>query len=340
MAPNDLKDRVRAITQRSAGQTPARPGPVAPGEGRPAPAGQQAHVDGARPGAVDEMFTHLSGYETQFEAALPQHISTGAFLAATRAILPGLTGCTPASVLQALLTCARFGLLPDGHGAVIEAQDRIAVFIPTYRGYIDLMYRSGLVESVHVGLIHEGDEWSFEPTAPAPLDFTHKARPDLPAAERGPVILAYAFCWLKGGTRSQVALINREKAEQIRDEFSRAYQRAEASGQRDSFWHRRFDDQWRKTALRALFRLVPSSAEVRALEATDDAGEDGRVQILHAPDPETATLTAQAEQAHTAAEGSQEPAVTGPPRPKRRQPKRTSRAGRRRGGQARGRGRR
>jgi recombination protein RecT len=249
-------------------------------------------------------------------------------MAATRAALPSLRHCSPASLLQALLTCARFGVLPDGRQAVITCEAGRAVFIPMYQGYVELMYRSGRVGSVHVGLIHAGDEWSVEPSAPAPLDFTFKPALTKSRAERGPEILAYAFAWLAGGGRSQVVTLTREDAEAIRDEYSQAYQRAEESGKHDSFWHRFFAEMWRKSALRRLFAVVPTSAELHALVRADDAGDAGRVQVLHAPD-EDARALADAAAAHDAAECSQEPqAPAAALSRKRSQPKRMSRAAR------------
>ncbi|MEU9033839.1 recombinase RecT [Streptomyces sp. NPDC048352] len=295
-----LKDRVKAATERGTGPV----GPAlddvhertADGEGEQG----AGHPDGA-----EGVMEWLRRYEEHFNEALPAHLETGPFFAAVRAILPSLSRCTPASKLQALLTCARFGLVPDGQQAVITASGNVATFIPTYRGYVELMYRSGRVESVHVLMIHANEEWSYEPTAPYPLDFTHKPRPDLPKAERGEAKLAYAFCRMKGGGRSQVVLLNREDAQEIRDEYSEAYRRAEESGARDSFWHLRFDDMWLKSAIRRLEKVVPTSAELRALGAVEDAGDAGQLQILHAPDPETAALVAEAERAHRAAEAPQ-----------------------------------
>ncbi|MGC5411005.1 recombinase RecT, partial [Streptomyces sp. DT225] len=62
---------------------------------------------------ADIALTWLERYGSEFTKALPSHIDTGAFFAAVRAALPGLVRCTPASLRQALLTCARFGLVPD-----------------------------------------------------------------------------------------------------------------------------------------------------------------------------------------------------------------------------------
>ncbi|MEU5834547.1 recombinase RecT [Streptomyces diacarni] len=328
MTLSTLKDRVRAATE----ERPVPTGPVQHDQAHETSDVEQA--GGHDDVAADAVMTFLSRYEAHFTDALPSHVDTGAFFAAVRAVLPTLTRCTPASVLQALLTSARFGLIPDGRHAVIVRDGSLATFVPMYQGYVDLMYRSGLVESVHVGLIYEGDEWEFTPTAPAPLDFTHKPRPELPKADRGAPILAYAFAWLKGGARSQVALLNREEAEEIRDGWSKQYQHAQEAGTNDSTWHTDFNAMWQKSAIRRMSKLVPMSPELAALTDADNAGAAGTPQILHAPDPETAQLTADAERAHTAAEASQDgPAAVPLPRKrsaakKRAQPKRSTRRGR------------
>lgn len=326
MALSTLRDRVRAATE----EKPAAPAPVRPAEVVEHATADEMHAAERQEGGetTDAVLAWLERYGDHFAKALPSHVDTGAFLAAVRAALPGLVRCTPASLLQALLTCARFGLLPDGRHAVIKAEGAQAVFVPMYQGYVELMYRSGRVGSVHVGLVHEHDEWNFEPTAPAPDDFTHRPRVDLPKADRGPAILAYAFCWMTSGARSQVVVLSREDAEEIRDEYSQAYRRAEETGAKNSFWHSDFNAMWAKSALRRVHKVVPMSAELVQLIKADEAGEAGQVQVIHAP--EDAGLLAEAEEAHKRAEESQAPDETRvrPLARKRSQPRRTTRRGR------------
>ncbi|MEV0016603.1 RecT family recombinase [Streptomyces tendae] len=286
---------------------------AATGGGRPAPEQPTTEpvelpVGEATPAQVDAVQAYLDKHADKFAASLPAHVSLEAFQAPVAALLPRLGRCTPASLRLALLTCARFGLVPDGYEAAIQVQGNKAVFVPTYKGYVRLMYRSGLVASVHCGLVHEHDDWKVTPTAPAPDDFHLSIRPDLSDEERGKALFAYAFVVLKDGSRSQVVYVNRTTAAQVRDEWSYAYKLAEQQGRKDSYWHQRFDHGMQKTALKRLFPWVPTSAELVALAAADDAGERGDVQIVHAPDPERAALLAEAERAHRAAEGSQETA--------------------------------
>ena len=329
MSLSTLKDRVRAATT----EPPAADATVqALAEDTTGPVPAQLHTSAQAEGddVADKALTWLEQYGDDFTRALPSHIDVKAFLSAVRAALPGLVRCTPASLRQALLTCARFGLVPDGRHAVIKREGKLAVFVPMAQGYVSLMYRSGRVGSVHVGMIHENDEWNYEPTAPAPLDFTHRPALTKSKAERGKPILAYAFAWMEGGARSQVIVLTREDAEEIRDEYSQAYRRAVESGKADSFWHTDFDAMWRKSALRRLHKVVPMSAELVALLKADEAGDAGEVQIVHAP-AEEQQLLAEADEAHERAEESQDPQdarVRTLPR-KRSQPRRSTRKSRR-----------
>jgi recombination protein RecT len=330
MSLSTLKDRVRAATieQPAADATVQTLAEDTKGS---VPAQLHTSAQGEGDEAADMALSWLEQYGSEFTKALPSHIDVKAFLSAVRAALPGLVHCTPASLRQALLTCARFGLVPDERHAVIKREGKTAVFVPMAQGYVELMYRSGRVGSVHVGMIHENDEWNYEPSAPSPLDFTH--RPNLTAAkkDRGPVVLTYAFCWMTSGARSQVIVLNREDAEEIRDEYSQAYRRAQESGKADSFWHTDFDKMWAKSALRRLHKVVPMSAELVALLKADDAGDAGEVQIIHAPAEET-HLQAEADEAHERAEDSQDEQETRPrarPLPRKRsQPRRTTRKSR------------
>ncbi|WP_413808187.1 recombinase RecT [Streptomyces sp. OE57] len=335
MALTTLRDRVLAnITEAPA--TRGRPAPTSSTVEEdtaavPATLGEAAAEDEVQESA-DAVMGWLRRYEGHLTDALPSHIGPGAFLAAVRAVLPELRSCNPASILQATITAARFGLVPDGREAVITNEFGRAVMIPTYRGYIALMHRSGQVASVRVGMVYEGDEYTYEPSAPSPLDFTHRQDPARTEKDRGAPRFAYAFAWFTSGHRSQVVTVNREEAEAIRDEHSRAYMEAEVSGKRDSFWHTHFDAMWWKSAARQLEKVVPLSAEVRALVEADRAGEEGRVQVLHTPDPEAAALEAEADAAGESAEASQDQAPPALPRKrsglKRNQPRRTSRKAR------------
>lgn len=252
----------------------------------------------------DQALSWLKQHRSYFTDALPRHVDQAHFIATARAILPELNkrGCTSSSIMISLLSCARFGLEPDGKHAAIVPYGEVATFQPMYEGYIDLMYRSGRIDSVRFDWVRANDRWDYTPTAPSPDDFWHKPDPTLTKTERGPVVLAYAYCWIKGGGRSQVILLNRQDAEEIRDRYSRAYANAERYEKRDSAWHTDFEAMWAKSAVRRLAKRVPTSPElVELLKADEDADAGAAPRVYAEPvDTEDAEIVDDSQDGHAA----------------------------------------
>lgn len=264
------------VAGQSADQAAARPDtePQTP----PVP----AEVDLAQ---SDQLLKWLMARRSYFAAALPRHIDEHQFIQAALTAMhktPQLQKCEPASLMLALMSCAKFGLDPDGVHSAIVPYGKTATFVPMYMGYIELMYRSGMVESVVFDFVRDGDAWTFDQGKRPPEDFFH--RPDLLSSEVREPLLAYAFAWMKSGGRSQVIFLNRAEAEEIRDTRSKAYQLAErnrrdyakdfqnspSKGKFNSTWHTDFDAMWLKSAVRRLVKRVPTSPEIRDLLKLDD----------------------------------------------------------------------
>ncbi|GAA2107610.1 recombinase RecT [Streptomyces synnematoformans] len=258
-AMSNLKNRVRQATGNTGGDGDAQPG------------GEVA--------VKDPRLAWLERGRDDIVRALPRHINEDHFIQAALTGMEKLRNCDIPTIWTALMACARFGLAPDGVRAAIVPYGKTATFVPMYQGLIDVMHRSGMVESVRVGFIREQDAWEYTPSAPSPADFHHKPAVELPREERGDVILAYAFAWLRGGARSQVVLLNRQEAIEIRDLYSRAYAYHEKKGTRESTWHTHFDQQWAKSCVRRLAKHVPTSPEVSDLLHADTDADDG-IQTL------------------------------------------------------------
>lgn len=265
----DLKNRVAARRQTAGnGNQPA-------GE---QPGNQLSPVD-KKLSSARAMFTQMKG---EFATALPKHIGVDRFMRMALTCMrknPALLDCDPPSVLAALMEAARLGLEPGTKQAAIVPFGKTATFIAQWQGLVELMYRSGQVVSVTADFIHEADDWEYSVGDGG--RFWH--RPNLLAADRGPILLAYAFATIKGGSRSKVILLSKRDAEEIRDKYSKNYQRAERNGKRNSTWHTEFDAMWRKSAVRRLADWVPSSPELRELLMREnEAGEmrDAAEQIV------------------------------------------------------------
>ncbi|GAB2714805.1 RecT family recombinase [Streptomyces bullii] len=258
----------------------------------------------------DSALQWLQSRATYFTDALPRHVDRAHFMSVALSIMPNLEKCTHASVHQAFLACARFGLEPDGKQAAIIPYGDTATFQPMYEGYIELMYRHPRVDSVHFGWIREKDQWDYTPTEPSPRDFFHKPRVDLSEQERGKVILAYAFAWIDG-RRSQVILLNQSQAEAIRNKYSNAYKKAERNGKQDSAWHTDFDAMWAKSCVRRLVKVVPTSTELAELIRADDDADDSQA----APPVIRGTVIARNDQEDKGEQQTQAPSWPKPAQP-------------------------
>ncbi|WP_433233887.1 recombinase RecT [Actinomadura nitritigenes] len=218
----------------------------------------------------DGQLAWLESRRTYFTEALPRHVDEGHFIQTALSAMPALRNCTNQSIFTALMECARFGLAPDGKHAAVIPYGKVATFQPMYQGLKECMYRSGKIDSLVFDWIRQGDTWHYDQGSRD--GFSH--RPDLESPDYpGKPLLAYAFCWMKGGARSQIIFLNRKQAEHIRDNYSKAYRNAESNGKRDSAWHTNFDDMWAKSAVIRLAKRVPMSAELTELVLADERAE-------------------------------------------------------------------
>jgi recombination protein RecT len=235
---------------------------------------------------LEERATYLTGALPTEEAR--RDFMQGALMAMTR---PGLKGCDGDSLLIALMQCAHFGLTPDGTHAAIVRYDKTATFIPMYMGYIELMIASGHAQSVAFNAIHENDQWFHEPSAPPArlgeqaMDFLHRPKY---GPGRGEPMWYYAFAWLNssvGLIRSEVMIMSKEEILDIRDRYSKAWQRAEQKrldeperfaqhpdlGIYNSPWHTDEEAMCLKTVVRRLPKRVSTSPRLRELMRYDVA---------------------------------------------------------------------
>jgi recombination protein RecT len=212
----------------------------------------------------------LSSMEPEFAKALPNILPIDTFLRIALTCMrktPRLIECTRPSLLGALMECARLGLQPGteqatltpfrkrtDNGFITEVQ-----LIIGYQGYIELMYRSGMVQRVENELVHEADK--FELSFGDGGRFFHEPAWRLPKSERGDIIATYAYAEMTGGGRSRVALTPRWEAEEMRDKFGRV-------------WKSDFVPMWRKTPIRQLQKYVPKSSELRRALDVDGATID------------------------------------------------------------------
>jgi recombination protein RecT len=221
--------------------------------------------------------------EGKLAAYLPEPAQRRRFVAlAVRAVIdnPDLAKCTTASVLRGVGAAAASGLPIDGRMSTLTVRkmrdgSHVAVWDPTYRGMVYLALESGHVASVEAHAVHERDEFRVELGS-------HPRIVHVPsfAADRGPVVAAYAVATLKAGGQVREVLSTADLA-RIRD--------SSPAGDRGP-WGSWPDRMAMKSAIRRLLKRLPASevgtlarAQAAIAEIDDGEGTDYRAE-LRAPE--------------------------------------------------------
>lgn len=236
--------------------------------------------------------------------ALPKHINSDRFtriaLTALRTT-PGLAKCEPMSFIGGLLTLAQMGLeanSPLGEAYLLpfnntkERRTDCQVVIG-YKGYLNLLYRSGQVSSVQARVVYANDDFSYR--FGLNPDITH-----IPArGDRGPATDYYAVIALKdGGYLFDV--MSREEAEA----HAKRYSKSVSNGP----WSTAFDQMALKTILRRVLRIAPLSADLLRNLSSDEsvkneiAPDMSEVSSAYIIDNDTGEVVAEVEQAEPATE--------------------------------------
>lgn len=201
--------------------------------------------------------------------ALPRHLKPDRFIrialtAITRT--PALADCDQASFFQSLLSLSQYGLEPDGRRAhlipfnnrkrgVIECQ-----LILDWKGLSELIFRSGLVSTLHADVIRAGDIFDYS-MGVLKDHIPHYLRRDAgKPKEAGEVYAAYAVATMKDGSR---------KCEVMSEEQIEGIRRRSKAGDSGP-WVTDRAEMAKKTAFRRLSKWLPLSAELREAVEHDD----------------------------------------------------------------------
>jgi recombination protein RecT len=206
--------------------------------------------------------TLLNKLRPEIERALPRSIRADRLARVIQTELrknPALGECDPDSFLGAVLTAAQLGLEPGPLGLVYfnpryskqTGTDEVQLTIG-YRGYIALALRHPDVAAIDAHAVYTNDECVV--TYGSAGGILH--RPTLKGA-RGPLIGAYAICFLANGHQLPRYL----DLEQIEDRRKHATT--------DKVWSEHYDAMAIKSAVRALNNVMPVSAELQRAEAVD-----------------------------------------------------------------------
>jgi len=170
---------------------------------------------------------------------------------------PALFDCDPTSFLAAGVAAAQLGLEPnDARGLAYllpyndKRRGKIVQLIIGYRGMIDLARRSGMVSSINVFAVFEGDHFDYR----LGLDPTIE---HVPAGDNAddPTKLTHVYAVAKVNGDPQFVVLTRKQVDKTR---------ASSQGASSSYspWNTHYVEMAMKTAIRRLCKLLPQTVEV------------------------------------------------------------------------------
>lgn len=277
--------RIEETAAATAATTTPTPSPTPPQAQPPpqttamAPAQQSAPAQAAPP-KRQTLQTYLEAMRPTFARLLPEKVSAEKLIKVALNCVsrtPALVRCDMLSVAQCVATCAELGLMPGGAlgGAYLVPYGQTCTLVIGYRGFVELMRRSGELEAIDARVVHERDEFRWREGLVRELVHVPCLEVD-----PGPMKLVYCILRFRGGA-TQVEVMSRAQVDAIR-----ARSRASGSGP----WVTDYEEMAKKTVVRRAAKLAPMSSELaRAIEAE----EDDAVASPELPSPPPPTATAE-----------------------------------------------
>ena len=193
--------------------------------------------------------------EDQLKAALPAHLKAGTFIRLALVDMrqnPKLAECSPESVISSIMDAARLGLTPGplGHSHLVpywnsKMKGFECQLVPGYQGIIELVRRSGDVARIEAHVVHEQDDFDVQFGTESRVHHRPCWNDD-----PGPVVGAYAVCYLKDGS-FQFDFMTRAEIDAIR----------ERSKAKFGPWVTDYAEMAKKTVLKRAAKYWPMSTE-------------------------------------------------------------------------------
>lgn len=219
----------------------------------------------------DPIRSLLTRYKGAIKNVLPQHLTPEKVLRVAYTVInktPKLRQCSEVSIINAIIEASMLGL-DIGRTAHIIPFGRVAVFIPDYKGFIDLAHRSNRIQAFTFKPVYSQDLFDYEEGTTRFIK--HKPCRD---EDRGQLVAAYAIVFFKhGGYDFEVI----ERADAMS-----AKERSPSKNKSDSPWNKPLDEwtMWCKTAVRRLAKRVPQSPDLQRAAFLEELHEAGLKQDL------------------------------------------------------------
>ena len=224
---------------------------------------------------IQDLFKRMA---PEIEKVLPKHIKSDHLLRVALTEIrknPKLLECSSQSLLGALMLAAQLGLEPGilGHAYLIpyynsKTRSTEVQFQIGYKGYIDLVRRSGELQTLDVHEVCRNDEFEYE------YGLTPKLMHRPALENRGDPYCYYAIAKLKDGGFSYLVM-------SIQDvEKFRKRSKSPDSGP----WVTDYDAMAKKTVIKQLAKYLPLSTEIQTQIMQDEVTKKEYEDVLEAAD--------------------------------------------------------
>lgn len=215
-----------------------------------------------------------------------------ALLAASRQ--PKLFLCTAQSFLQSVIKGAEVGLefggttqqgflVPYKNGHLSRQQGRDVYecqFLPGYRGFIELAYRSGNVTFIDVQLVYEKDQFDYGYNYGGEGKTPFVAHKPCLNGDRGALLCGYSVIMLKESVFPKIDFMTVDELEQIRQS---------SKSKDDGPWVTWPHEMQKKSILRRSIKWIRTTPELAAAEEADNVDFDFGTTTTVDPDRQIGT---------------------------------------------------
>lgn len=251
-----------------------------PAAGLAAPVGRPLSPHAARLQTFGEIFRQAL---PQFSKVIPKGVDPNQLLAVALGAVernPGLLECTGISVLRGILIAGQLGLDASGVGGMgylvpytnKKTNKREAQFIIGYKGMVELARRGG-VAWIHAAIVYQNEKFKHN-VDPIPRVYHEPYPLGATEEERGPSIGVYAVAIFKDQSVPPQPIVMANRAvERIRSI-------SQSAKFPDSPWNKFPEEMYKKTAVRALCKMLPQGPLLASAIDLEDRQEMGEVVTL------------------------------------------------------------
>lgn len=179
---------------------------------------------------------------------------------------PGLSECSPQSVLSCLMKCSALGMEPSavdglGRAYILPFKNKTtgrkeATLILGYKGMIDLARRSGEIKDISARVVHKGDEFDYEYGLTEGLRHVPSTEP----VDGRPMTHVYMVAHFKDGGH-YIDVMSKAEVDDIRKR---------SKTPNNGPWVTDYEAMARKTVIRRAFPYLPVSVQTEQDVAADD----------------------------------------------------------------------